>query len=94
MHHPRTRQSGELPPSASSQVAAGLWAHAVSQVVSGELLGSELTAGKSKVGRASGSPFWRLPTMWRKGIEMMARDENETGQRQVRTQMRNSFPPV
>lgn len=56
MHHPRTRQSGELPPSASSKVAAGIWALAVSRVGSGELLGSELTAGKSKVGRASGSP--------------------------------------
>lgn len=64
MHHQGTRQSGELPPSASSQVAAGLWAHAAFSGCAGRTSGIGFDGREEQRGKDQWvtRTFPRLPT--------------------------------
>lgn len=64
MHHQGTRQSGELPPSASSQVAAGLWAHSAFSGCAGRTPGTGFDSREEQRGKGQWvtGAFLRLPT--------------------------------
>lgn len=64
MHHQGTRQSGELPPSASSQVAAGLWARSAFPSCVGRTPGTGFDSREEQRGKGQRvtRAFLKLPT--------------------------------